>query len=169
MADLQTLLTDHRKAVTAFLAAARSVPLAEWAEPRAPGKWSPGQVTEHVANAYETNRGVLQGGLARPAAPRFLRPLIGLMLGWTVLKRGRFGSGSKSPKPFRPSASPASQEALTGRLQTVADRFEGDITAAAGRGQDAIQHPIFGKLRLTDFLRLDEIHTNHHRPQLSLP
>jgi hypothetical protein len=91
------------------------------------------------------------------------------MLLRTVLKRGRFNPGSKSPKPFRPSASPAPQEALTARLQAAADRFEADLTAAVRGGQDAIQHPFFGRLLLTDYLRLNEIHTNHHRPQLSGP
>ena len=166
MADLQARLTDHRKAVSAFLATARSVPRQQWAEPRAPGKWSPGQVTEHVAKAYETNRDVLHGTWPGRAAPRFLRPLIRFMLLNTVLKRGRFGKGGKSPEPFRPSSSPSPPEALTARLQAAAERFEADLTAAARGGQVAIEHPFFGRLRLTDYLRLNEIHTHHHRQQL---
>jgi hypothetical protein len=166
MAELQTLLNDHRKAVSAFLTAARGVQRLQWDQSRAPGKWSPAQVTEHVAKAYEVNQGVLHGSWPGRAAPRFLRPLIRFMLLNTVLKRGRFGKGGKSPGPFRPSSSPSPPEALTARLQAAAERFETDLTAAARGGEVAIEHPFFGRLRLTDYLRLNEIHTRHHRQQL---
>jgi hypothetical protein len=166
-ANLQVLLTDHRAAVDAFLAAARGIPPSRWAQPRAPGKWSPAQVTEHVTRAYEVNRGVLHGSWPGRSAPRFLRPVIRTMLLNTVLRRGRFGKGGKSPGPFRPGDAPAAQEPLTARLQAAAERFETELAARVRSGESAVEHPFFGRLRLVDYLRLNEIHTNHHRGQLS--
>jgi uncharacterized damage-inducible protein DinB len=61
MADLETALHTHRQAVQALLAAAREVPEARWTRPRAEGKWSPGQIAEHLALAYESAREVLHG------------------------------------------------------------------------------------------------------------
>jgi Protein of unknown function (DUF1569) len=80
-----------------------------------------------------------------------------------VLRRGRFIPGSKSPKVFRPSASPAPPPALLARLRVAFEAFEQDVAGAPGA---TIDHPFFGRLSLVDFVRLQEIHTQHHRRQL---
>lgn len=164
MADLETTLETHRQAVADFLAAARAVPGAQWTRPRAPGKWSPGQVAEHVMLAYEANRRVLHGDAPGATAPRFLRPLIRRFLLQPVLDRGRFFPGSKSSKVFRPSAEPAAPGVLLARLQGAFEAFQAD---AAATGATTIDHSFFGRLPLADFVRLQEIHTRHHRRQLS--
>lgn len=166
MADLQNALETHRQAVDEFLAAARQVPVAQWNQPRAPGKWSPGQVAEHLALTYEISRRVVNGSFPGNGAPRLLRPLLRTFLLKPVLKRGAFIPGSKSPKVFRPSASPPQQAPLLGRLQIAVKAFETEVTALAG---DAIKHPIFGRLGLADFVWLQEIHTRHHRKQVAPP
>jgi hypothetical protein len=81
-----------------------------------------------------------------------------------VLKRGRFIPGSNSPKVFRPSDAPAPQAELVRRLETAMAAFEADAAAARTTTFD---HPFFGRLRLIDFVRFQEIHTNHHRGQLA--
>jgi hypothetical protein len=162
MADLQPVLQAHHQAVEAFLATARAVPPAQWRQPRAPGKWSSGQVAEHLALAYEVNHGVLHGK-APMSAPRWLRPLIRRFLLGPVLRRGRFIPGSKAPSVFRPGPTPAAPEQLLDRLTRATTAFEAE---AAALGNSAIEHPFFGRLPLTDFVRLQEIHTRHHRGQL---
>ena len=162
MPDLHPLLEAHRQAVDAFLETARTVPADQWAQPRAPGKWSPGQVVEHVARAYEVNRGVLHGR-ASMSAPRWLRPMIRKFLLMPVLRRGRFIPGSKSPGVFRPGPTPAPPAELIGRLEAATAAFESD---AAALGTDTINHPFFGRLSLGDFVRLQEIHSRHHEGQL---
>ena len=164
MSDLQTALDTHHQAVEAFLAAAHAVPAAQWGQSRAEGKWSPGQVAEHVALAYEVSRAALRGHAPGPAAPRLLRPLIRTFLLQPILRRRRFLPGSKSPKVMQPSASPAAPSVLLGRLQAAADAFERDASAAQAA---AIDHPVFGRLPLADVVRLQEIHTQHHRGQLT--
>ena len=163
MTDLRTALDAHHQAVEGFLAVARTVAPSSWNKPRAPDKWSPGQVAEHVTLAYEVNRGVLRGGISAVAAPRLLRPLIRGLLLRPVLRRGRFIPGSRSPHAFRPGPAPASQPVLLERLQAAADAFEKD---ARDLGAPTIDHPFFGNLALVDFIRLQEIHTNHHRGQI---
>jgi hypothetical protein len=120
-------------------------------------------VVEHLALAYEVNRAVLHGTAPGPAPPRFVRPLIRRLLLKPVLRRGRFIPGSKSPRVFRPGPTPAAPPILLGRLQTAVDGFETDAAAA---GVSSIDHPFFGRLPLTDFVRLQEIHARHHRGQL---
>ncbi len=163
MADLEALLQTHHQSVEEFLAAARAVPPAEWGRPRAPGKWSPGQVAEHLALAYEVNCGLLHGSPPPMTAPRWLRPLIRKFLLAPVLRRGRFIPGSKSPRVFRPGPVPAAPAQLLTRLAAATAAFEGD---AASLGAPTIDHPFFGRLPIGDFVQLQEIHTRHHRGQL---
>jgi DinB superfamily len=163
MPDLNTVLHDNHQAVDAFVVSARAIPVAQWSQPRAPGKWSPGQVAEHVAMAYELNLAVLRGtgsGKPLPGIVQFLFRNIGL---YPILRRGRFFRGSKAPKLLRPSDAPAAPAALLERLQTAANTFERDASAA---GQ-AIDHPFFGQLSVVDLVRLQEIHTQHHRGQMT--
>jgi uncharacterized damage-inducible protein DinB len=163
MTDLQTVLQAHHQAGDAFLSAARTVPAMQWRQPRAPGKWSSGQVAEHLALAYEVNRGVLHGN-APMTAPRWLRPLIRRFLLGPVLRRGRFIPGSKSPRVFRPGPVPAGPAEALSRLASAMAAFEAD---AAALGPTTIDHPFFGRIPLSDFVRLQEIHTWHHRGQLA--
>jgi hypothetical protein len=164
MADLQTVLYAHHEAAQAFLTTARAVPPTQWSQPCAAGKWSSGQVAEHLALAYEVNRGVLHGDAPPMTAPRWLRPLIRRFLLRPVLRRGRFIPGSKSPRVFRPGPAPAAPDQLLDRLAGVMTAFEVD---AAALGATTIDHPFFGRLPLSDFVRLQEIHTRHHRTQLA--
>lgn len=163
MPDLQTALHAHHRAVQEFLASARAVPPAEWNRPRAEGKWSPGQVAEHLVLAYEASRDVLHGRAPGPAAPRHLRPLMRAFLLRPVLWLRRFPSGSKSPAVLQPGASPAAAPVLLDRLQAAAATFESDAVAAR---RAAVDHPAFGRLPLVDLVRLQEIHTKHHHRQL---
>jgi len=163
MRNIRAALHTHHSAVEAFLSSARAVPPAQWDRPRAEGKWSPGQVAEHLALSYEASRDVLSGRAPGPAAPRFLRPLLRTVLLRPVLWFRRFPPGSKSPAVLRPGASPAAAPVLLDRLQGVAAAFEGDAAAAR---RATVDHPAFGRLPLVDLVRLQEIHTQHHRGQL---
>ena len=164
MSDLQAALQTHRQAVDAFLVAARSVPSAAWNQPRAAGKWSPGQIAEHVMLAYEVNRGVLGGATRGRAVPAPFRPIVRFLLLRPVLRRGRFIPGSRAPKVFRPSALPPGRDVLIEKVQAAATAFE---RVAAVAQEKTIDHPIFGRLPVADFVRLQEIHTQHHRGQMT--
>ena len=167
MDELQTIVTGNREAVSGFLAAARAVPTSQWTTPATPGKWSPAEITEHVALGYEVGRGILHGSFAGLAVPRFLRPLIRGLFLQPILRNGQFKKGTKAPKPFRPTGLHPAREALTARLQAAADSFESYVATAARAGKTTVEHPVFGRLPLTEFMRLQTIHTQHHHRQLS--
>ena len=168
MADPQAVIASKRRAVSAFVDAARAVSPAQWTTPRAPGKWSPGQVTEHVTLAYEQSRRMLQGtftGAPKPWYQQLLARWLGLP---SLFKRGDFGKGPfQGPDFIQPSASPPSAVALLARLEAVTRDLEGSVAGASDSQRVTVAHPIFGRLPLTDLLHFLLIHTNHHRPQLS--
>jgi uncharacterized damage-inducible protein DinB len=168
MADPQAVIASNRRAVNEFVGAARAVSPAKWTTPRAAGKWSPAQVTEHVALAYEQSSRMLHGTFTGPAKPWY-QQLLARWLGLPPLfKRGDFGKGPlQAPDFIQPSASPASSVALLARLEAAADDLEGNLAAASNAGRVTVDHPVFGRLPLTDLLHFLFIHTNHHRPQLS--
>jgi len=166
MADLKSAAIENQQAVDAFIAAARAVPRSAWTEPRAPGKWSPSQVTEHVAITYEVARAILKGTFSGRGAPRPLRPLIRIFFFNPVVKTGRFRKGAKAPAPFQPTASPASVSDHAARLHAAAGAFEAEVETAARLGRTFVDHPFFGRVALSDYSRLQAIHTRHHSQQL---
>jgi hypothetical protein len=168
MADADVVIASHRRAVSAFVDAARAVPPSQWAMPRAPGKWSPGQVTEHVALSYEQSGRMLHGSFTGPAKPWY-QQLLARWLGLpSLLKRGDFGKGPfQAPDFIRPSASPPPSDILLARLEAAAHDLEATLAGAASGGRVSVDHPVFGRLPLADLIRFLVIHTNHHRPQLA--
>ena len=64
MADVNDALAANRAAVLELVAAAeRSA--ATWTAPRAPGKWSPSQVVEHVLRGLDGAANAFSGGPIR--------------------------------------------------------------------------------------------------------
>jgi hypothetical protein len=82
MAEVNDVLAANRATVIDLVAAAeRSA--ATWTTARAPGKWSPSQVVEHVAGGLEEAANVVSGAPSIPMPPRFPAPP-----GQTVLQPG---------------------------------------------------------------------------------
>jgi hypothetical protein len=119
MAGADAVIASNRRAVREFVDAARAVPPTQWSIPRAAGKWSPGQVTEHVALAYEQSGRMLDGtfaGRAKPWHQQLLARWLGLP---PLLRRGAFGKG-----PFRAPARRVSVDhPVFGRLPLAEDEL----------------------------------------------
>ncbi len=79
MTDVNDALAANRDAVTDLVAAAeRSA--TTWTTPRAPGKWSPSQVVEHVLRGLDEAANAVSGAPSSiPMPPAFLRPLLRLI------------------------------------------------------------------------------------------
>jgi hypothetical protein len=167
MANLPAAITADRQAVGAFADAARKVPAARWAVPRAMGKWSPGQVTEHVALTYEQSRRMLLGTFTGPVQPWFLQLLARGIFLRLMFRRGDFGKAAVAPDFIQPGGSPAASGDLLARLHAAVRDLEMDLTAASNGRRTHVDHPIFGRMPLADLLRFLMIHTQHHQPQLS--
>lgn len=165
MADLTAALAANRAAAAEFLAVADKVGAA-WSVAPAPGKWSPAQVTEHVAVGHEvTAKAVIGADSGLPKLPRFLHPLIRWLAFRRVLQQGRFPQ-MRTTKAFHPLRAPATPAEGRARLEQAVAKFEADVLGWS-KGQDrTLAHPAFGAIALTDYVRYLEIHTRHHQKQI---
>jgi hypothetical protein len=163
MADLDSILDANRAAVDDLIAAARGCE-AVWTEPRAPGKWSPAQIVEHVAMSLEEGGNVVSERPAKlPTVPFFLRPLAKLFLR-RVVRSGRFPS-SKTNKAMDPISGPSTVEDGGRRLMESLDAFERDCRARRAAGGRLVSKA-FGRVSVEDYARFVELHTRHHTKQM---
>src|SRR5215472_3471846 len=93
MADIDTALAANRDAGDQMIRAGEQSGAA-WSTPRAPGKWSPSQVVEHVARGLEEGANMVAGRPSKvpmpPAVVRtLLRPIARFMFK-RVLRKGTF-------------------------------------------------------------------------------
>ena len=164
MADIDALITANRAAVEDLIGVAEKSGMA-WTAPRAPGKWSPSQLVEHVARSLEESANVVSGAPSKfPNLPRFLRPLARGMLFSRVLKTGAFPK-VKTSRALDPDRGPDSPTGARPRLEAACGRFEQACRDRAASGQ-AVASTAFGKVSLVDYARFQEIHTRHHRKQM---
>jgi hypothetical protein len=167
VANIDGALQLNRTAVAEFVAAALEVPASSWTESHSPGKWSPGQITEHLAIVYGIAAQIVDGTADIPGRkpPAFLRPLIRALIRATVLRTGKFFK-SKTPVAFEPSSRPESQPVLCDRLRHASDTFEQGVEEKVSGGISALQHPYFGRFGIEEFVRLQAHHARHHLVQL---
>jgi len=163
MADLNDVLAANRAAVIDLVAAAeRSA--ATWTTPRAPGKWSPSQVVEHVARGLEEGANIVSGSPSIPMPPAFLRPLARLFFN-RILKKDAFPKGFKAHKAMNPTSGPATPAEAQVRLKGAFARFDQECRRRAASGQHVVSTG-FGTVSLEDLIRYNAIHTRHHRKQM---
>jgi uncharacterized damage-inducible protein DinB len=166
MTDFNKVAADNRKAVAEFCAAAGTFDPEAWERSPAEGKWSPRQITEHLALTYELSKGILHGEFPGRSMPGFVRPVIRALALKPVLKKRRFGRPVKTFPAFEPGASPTAGDALSARVQQASAALEEEMQQMAAKGEGMLNHPFFGKVSLADYMLLQVIHTDHHRGQL---
>src|SRR5687768_11285192 len=164
MSDVNSTLNANRDAVNQLIAAAEKCGK-EWTVPRAPGKWSPSQVVEHVARTLEEAANVVSGAPARLLTlPFFLRPVIRVLFFNRVLKKGTF-LNARTNKAMNPAVGPATPAEGRARLDAALARFERECRICAEAG-GAVASQAFGALRVEDYARFVELHTRHHCKQM---
>ena len=163
MADVNDVLATNRAAVIDLVAAAeRSA--ATWTTPRAPGKWSPSQVVEHVARGLEEAANIVSGAPSIPMPPAFLR-LVGRLFFYRILKKDAFPKGFKAHKAMNPTSGPATPAEARVRLEGVFARFDQECRRRAASGQHVVSTG-FGTVSVEDLVRYNGIHTRHHCKQM---
>src|SRR5215467_1852757 len=75
MTEIDTALAANRDAVEQLIRAGEQSGAA-WSTPRAPGKWSPRQIVEHVARGLDEGANIVAGRPTLPRPPAVVR-LIG--------------------------------------------------------------------------------------------
>jgi len=163
MADLNEVLADNRAAVL-DLAAAAERSAATWTTPRAPGKWSPSQVVEHVVRGLEEAANVVSGTPSIPMPPAPLRLLARLFF-YRILKKGAFPSGLKAHKAMNPTSGPATPAEARVRAEGALARFDQECRNRVAGGQHNLSTG-FGAVSIEDFVRFNAIHTRHHCKQM---
>ena len=165
MADVNDALAANRTAVLDLVAAAeRSA--ATWTTPRAPGKWSPSQVVEHVTRGLEeAGNGVSGTPSSIPMPPAFLRPLLRVLFFNRILKKGVFPTGYKAHKAMNPASGPATPAEARVRLEGALARFDQECRRRVAGGQHVVSSG-FGTVSVEDFVRFNALHTRHHCKQM---
>ena len=163
MADVRDVLAAHRAAIIDLVAAAeRSA--ATWTTPRAPGKWSPSQVVEHVVRGLEEAANVVSGVPSMPMPPAFLR-LVARLFFNRILKKDAFPKGFKAIKAMDPASGPATPAEARVRLEAAIARFDQECRRRVASGQHVVSTG-FGTVSVEDFVRFSAIHTRHHCKQM---
>jgi hypothetical protein len=164
MPDLNTSLAGDHAAVAALLAAADGAGAA-WAVPRAPGKWSPSQVVEHVARILEESANVAAGAPSKfPRIPFFVRPIARAFVFKRTLAKNVFPK-MKTIAAFDPPSGLATPSEARVRLEGALQRFDHACRARAASGED-VTSTIFGAVPVADFARFQELHIRHHYQQM---
>jgi hypothetical protein len=161
---------EHRREVASFLAIVEALDDAAWAREPAPGKWSPGQITEHLVLSYAAMRRELEGGVGLRLRTTFWRRLL---IRWRylpmVLREKRLPAGARAVREIRPSGEPRPRTVAAPDLREQARRFEEELTRARDRGRVRLTHPFFGRLGADEAMRFVAVHAAHHRGQLPPP
>ena len=162
--ELDVSLAGLHDATSALLATADGVG-AFWKIPRAPGKWSPSQVVEHVARIMEESANVVAGApSAFPTIPFLVRPIVRVLVFKRILRRKAFLK-MKAAEAMDPPTGSATPKQARVRLEAVLRQFDQSCRARAASGQE-VASTIFGSVPVADFARFQELHVRHHHLQL---
>lgn len=165
MADIDTALAGSRAAIEQLILTGERCGPA-WTAPRAPGKWSPSQIVEHVARSLEESANMAAGRPSRfPALPAVVRPLVRNLLFRRVLRKGAFPK-AKTNKAMNPLSGPATPNDGRKRLETAHDTFAAACRQLIGQGE-RMRTTIFGVVSVLDYVRFMELHALHHGKQMS--
>lgn len=160
MSTIDAALAESRAAMEELLVAAERC--AGWTTPRAPGKWSPSQIVEHVARAYEESAHAAKGEPTKfPTFPGFVRPLVRIVFFNRAVRSGKFPKG-KTNKAMDPLAGSATPAEARSRLEAAHAAFDLACRTCGGR----FDHSIFGTVTAADYARFQAMHTLHHAQQI---
>ena len=168
-ADLQTACDEHRRAVGACAAAIREVAERDWNTAGEAKKWTPAQIAEHLAVAYDPLVAELDGtGGFRLVVPWWKRRV----LRWKFLSpilSGTFPPGVPAPREIRPAATAPTPEDGARRLTERAEVFLDRFARAHAHRRAQFTHPYMGRLNGVVAVRFLTSHVRHHQKQLPAP
>jgi hypothetical protein len=164
MAEVDTALAAHRDAIAELIAVAERAG-SVWTIARAPGKWSPSQIVEHVARSLDESANVVSGAPSKfPSLPFFVRPVVRGLLFSRVLRTGAFPK-ARTNKAMDPAVGPATPAEARLRLERALARFDRECRACAN-ADGVVASATFGKVPVADYARFIELHTRHHCKQM---
>ena len=167
MADINTALAASREAIEQLIATGERCGPA-WTAPRAPGKWSPSQIVEHVARSLEESAKMAAGRPSKfPRLPAVVHPFVRALLFRRVLRKNAFPK-ARTNKAMNPVSGPATTAEGRARLETAHDAFDAACRQLASHGEP-MRTTIFGVVPVEDYVYFMELHTRHHGKQMTDP
>jgi hypothetical protein len=162
LAEINTALAANWDAVDELIRAGEQSGAA-WTAPRAPGKWSPSQIVEHVARGLEEATNMAAGRPSKVSRhPAVIRP-IARFLFKRVLRKAAFPKGLKPTRRLIPRAVPRREGRI--RLETAHQKFEEVCRRIAADGRPMTT--AFVSVPVQDCVRFGELHTRHHSKQMA--
>jgi DinB superfamily len=163
MEKIDSALAASREAAEQLLSDAESLGPA-WGAPRAPGKWSPSQIVEHVARSLDASVALAHGQPSSfPTLPVVVHPLLRVV--FRRLLNARSWPKGRTTRAMNPEAGAPTPSEGRARLQAAHTRYEAACRELAARGVP-IRTPMFGAVPVADFVRFMEQHMRHHWRQL---
>ena len=164
MADINAALDASKDAIEQLIVAGERTGTA-WTMPRAPGKWSPSQIAEHVARSLEESANMAAGHPSKfPRLPAFIHPVVRSLLFKRVLRNGGFPR-AKTNKAMNPAGGPPTPADGRARLETAHKQFDEACRQVASKGH-RMGTTVFGAVPVEDYVRFMELHTRHHGRQI---
>lgn len=165
MADINAALAASKEAIDLLIVAGERTGAA-WISSRAPGKWSPSQIVEHVARSLEESANMAAARPSRfPKLPALIHPIVRSVLFKRVLRRAAFPK-AKTNKAMDPASGPATPAEGRARLEVAHRTFDEACRLIASRGE-RMRTTIFGAVPVEDYVRFMELHTRHHGKQMT--
>ena len=165
MTDIDQALAASRDAVEELIGAGEGSGSA-WTAARAPGKWSPSQIVEHVARSLEESAHMAAGRPSKfPKLPAVIHPVVRGLLFKRVLRKGGFPK-AKTNKAMDPANGPATPAEGRARLEAAHQKFDEACRQIASQG-NRMRTTIFGAVPVEDYVRFMELHTRHHGKQMT--
>jgi DinB superfamily len=166
--DWDALAADHSAAIQQFAMTVVQLPPDSWGRPLAPGKWSPAEVTSHLAESYRILRIELAGGQGMALRlPRFQCWLLRHTILPRILRTGLFPTGARAPREIRPREVMKDPSAALEVLTAEANAFMEDLTTRASSRRVHLTHAYFGSMSARQSLQMVAVHTRHHAHQLA--
>ena len=166
---LDEAIAANHESAKRFVARARTVAADQWANPVAPGKWSPAQLLDHVAVSTEVALNAIKGDKAMGSIPRIFRPLARRFILKPTLVKGALPAKMKGPPIFAPSQQHLALEVSANRLDRAIGDLETHVRGLAAQGTELFEHGFFGWVVIADYVRFNALHLNHHEKQLPAP
>ncbi len=132
-----------------------------------PGKWCPGEIVHHLAQAIDGSSKGFESRLDKPAMARRPPGPRTWLFKQVVLRTGWFGPPRKSPSGILPPTAP--DRAATERLlRDGCARFAAlEPKILPSRAGDLfLKHPVLGDLTFAEFCVFHERHAAHHLKQI---
>ncbi|MGQ0712850.1 MAG: DinB family protein [Gemmatimonadaceae bacterium] len=168
---LDVLLQEHDRAVAEFLTRAVAVDSRAWLTPRAEGKWTPAQETQHIILFYNEFLRQLRESTPMRLRSTMIRRIIARLIGLTsILWFERIPVAVRAPREVRPEPITTPATVLLATLRTHVDDFHTLFAATwSSEPRRRMSHHLFGRLSLDQGIRLATVHTRHHAAFLPAP